>query len=641
MKNLFKKFIVLFSLVFIVFGFNFVNANLEEIPTPLLECISPQILNENKDTCVDDPSLDIEVLICVPPQIINETGDTCVDLDPPVVCIEGEELDPETNICATIPVLEEKLTIDELADVPKSCTVLDLDGVEHSYTSPSYDSYLGICALQSLIDSQKLSYAGFSNAYPSMGLFVTKFNEVEADPFSEYWALYKNEGFAEEGISTLPITVGDVVSFKLSDFSGVETGDYVNITINSLIPHEEDSKEEEADTEENNSSGNSGGGSSYYDSFSLEDSISFLLDNQEGDGSFGEDMYTDWVAIGISKIDLDDDSILNNLKEFILSSEIGGDTVTDYARRVMSLLSLSINPYDDTNINYIEEIIKEFDGDQMGDKNLFNDDIFSLLVLAHVGYEEDDEIIKSIVSFIISNQNSNGSFGSTDMTGAGIMALNNFKNVEGVEDVITKAEEYLLDNQNDDGGFGNVYSTSWALQALIEINSNRGDIEEAIKYLKESQLEDGSFVDGSISNKIWATSYILPAIYELSWNDILEDFDKQEKEESNDVSKDEKTIVLNEEKIEILKNEKVEENSDILVLKESEYVVIAKKEKEIVKNNLEELEEIENFEFENNINEGDLLASAGDVPDVDTDRFFDWFHRVFSSLWNLVLNIFI
>ncbi|HCU01607.1 TPA: hypothetical protein DIC62_02290, partial [Candidatus Nomurabacteria bacterium] len=68
-KNILKKFIVLFGIGFILFGFNFTNVNAEEIFTPTpLECTAPQILNEAGDTCVDVVATPA-VLVCVLPQV--------------------------------------------------------------------------------------------------------------------------------------------------------------------------------------------------------------------------------------------------------------------------------------------------------------------------------------------------------------------------------------------------------------------------------------------------------------------------------------------------------------------------------------------------------------------------------------------
>ena len=64
MKNIFKKFVVLLSLGFVLLGNNFVFA--DEISTPLV-CTAPQILNE-EGICADPIA---EPLIWTEPTILN------------------------------------------------------------------------------------------------------------------------------------------------------------------------------------------------------------------------------------------------------------------------------------------------------------------------------------------------------------------------------------------------------------------------------------------------------------------------------------------------------------------------------------------------------------------------------------------
>ena len=71
--------------------------------------------------------------------------------------------------------------------------------------------------------------------------------------------------------------------------------------------------------------------------------------------------------------------------------------LTDNERRVMALLSLNKNPYDFEGINYVDAIVKEFDGAQFGEKNLVNDDMFVLIVLPKVGYTFADVEIKKTI----------------------------------------------------------------------------------------------------------------------------------------------------------------------------------------------------------------------------------------------------
>jgi hypothetical protein len=144
--------------------------------------------------------------------------------------------------------------------------------------------------------------------------------------------------------------------------------------------------------------------------FSLDKSLLFLLENQKEDGSFGESIYSDWVAIGVAKSGNEFKVIKNKIIDYIKNNKFESSIATDNERRAMALMALGINPYKGTQIDYISKIISSFDGNQIGDASLYNDDIFGLIVLSKVGYTEDDEIIKKAISFIISKQSSDGSW---------------------------------------------------------------------------------------------------------------------------------------------------------------------------------------------------------------------------------------
>jgi hypothetical protein len=263
--------------------------------------------------------------------------------------------------------------------------------------------------------------------------------------------------------------------------------------------------------------------------FSISKALSYLEQNQKDDGSFGDFLYTDWVAIGIGGMGDEVESLKNKISDYLKSENFQSSVVTDNERHAMALMSLGINPYDATETNYINKIISSYDGSQIGDLALINDDIFGLIVLSHAGYGKDDEMIKNVVSNLISEQFTDGSWGSVDMTAATIEALDNFPELKGVTDSISKAKSYLRGEQKDDGSFAdNPYSTSWVVQALSTNDSSYGEVNRAIQYLADRQQDDGGLSDGEADNRIWDTAYAIPAVMKLSWNDILKSFPKKE-----------------------------------------------------------------------------------------------------------------
>ncbi|MFA5827626.1 MAG: prenyltransferase/squalene oxidase repeat-containing protein, partial [Candidatus Paceibacterota bacterium] len=264
-------------------------------------------------------------------------------------------------------------------------------------------------------------------------------------------------------------------------------------------------------------------------SFSVANAILFLSQNQQSDRSYGLPMYTDWVAIAVSAGN--DSNLKSSITNYLKANKIDSNILTDNERRAMALMSLGINPYSGMEINYIKKITDNFDGIQFGDNSLINDDIFALIVLKNAGYTINDEIIIKNINYIISKQSLDGSWGNVDMTSAGIQALRGFENIVLVPESISKAKNYLISSQEPDGGFGNSFSTSWALQSL----SSDSSILKAQNYLASKQQPDGGLENATkdINTRIWVTSYAIPAVLGLPWNDILESFEKKEKPDSS------------------------------------------------------------------------------------------------------------
>jgi hypothetical protein len=276
-----------------------------------------------------------------------------------------------------------------------------------------------------------------------------------------------------------------------------------------------------------NSVGGGGGGGSAV--FSVPNAISYLTSQQAGDGSLGgSDLYTDWAGIALSAGGAS--SQKSALISYLNSHNNLSGLLTDNERRAMSLLSLGQNPYSFGGVDYITAIVNRFDGTQFGDASLTNDDIFALIPLSKAGYTSGDEIISKDVTFILSKQQSNGSWeNSVDMTSAGVQALAPFSGVSGVSNALTNAGNYLQNNQGNDGGWGNVSSSSWAIQAMNVLGASwTKSGKSTADYLAGVQVSDGatSPTSETVQNRIWSTSYAIPAGLGKSWFSIMQGVSK-------------------------------------------------------------------------------------------------------------------
>ena len=439
------------------------------------------------------------------------------------------------------------LNINADVDVPISCSATDTDGVIHNYPeNTSSNSYLAICALETILKNGSISYLKLSNQYPSLGLFVTSFNNTIADPNSQYWAIYQNGNYATSGITSMSVNTGDVIKFQLHDFSDNSTGDQVTLNIHSLIS--------------NTTNINGGGGgimitqtksSTTKKTFDINQAYKYLISQQKENGSFRTDLYTDWSSFALAST-TDYQIQKNKLAKYLTELKTENYQLTDYERHAMALMALNINPYNVAGENYIEKITKEFDGKQFGDTTNDNDDIFALVVLQNAGYNQNDEIIRNTTNFIISKQKDDGSWdGNVDMTGAGIEALSFLKENDNVKNTLIKAKEFLKQNQKDDGGFGNVSSTTWAMEGILALNEKIEDWTKnnntPLGYLAIDQDTDGGIKEENNDTKIWETAYTLSTLSEKTWNQIMPKFgkivtiDKKKNEDVKPIVKEIKT----------------------------------------------------------------------------------------------------
>lgn len=406
--------------------------------------------------------------------------------------------------------------------------VLSCDSDNNPATEDEITAYCAI--LQTEIPSDwnwNWAPGAFIDSLSDISGFISK-DENNNDQY-HYWSWSLNGGYAETALNLYKLKRNDLVTLEFIEPLIIEP-EVPEIPINSNT----------------GGSYNSGDNNQVErEKLAITKALSYLESTQKSDGSFGNAMYTDWVAIAAKSGN--NHALKSTLSTFLRTKKITGDTLTDYERRAMALMALDINPYTGTDINYIEKIIESFDGEQLGDPSLVNDDIFGLIVLAKAGYLQDDLILKKIIDFIIKKQSFDGSWESVDLTSAGVQALENYKKDKTVKKALDSAYQYLTDEQDSDGGYGNAYSTSWAIMALSQKDNNDDIVKKAVLYLLDKQDLDGGYPGTNIESRIWATAYATPAILKLSWNDILAQFDKEEDDiENNKISNQEiKTSEIN------------------------------------------------------------------------------------------------
>lgn len=259
----------------------------------------------------------------------------------------------------------------------------------------------------------------------------------------------------------------------------------------------------------------------------------FLLSHQGTDGSFSNTLLTDWAAIALSSTS----GSTKALKEFLTSMPVPRANATDLERRSMALTALGIDPY-----LVVEGLMREFDGAQIGNPALINDDIFGIIALTHAGYSSRDAVIMRTVETLLARQAADGSFESTDLTAAAIQALARARSLPGVADALARARTALIARQQQDGCFGNSSATSWSIMAIISLGESSDAWRTASGNTPRScltllQSPDGGFDESADADmRAWATAYALPALQDKDWHSLLHSFARHEttKEEEAD-----------------------------------------------------------------------------------------------------------
>ncbi|MFH1522343.1 MAG: DUF4430 domain-containing protein [Patescibacteria group bacterium] len=182
----------------------------------------------------------------------------------------------------------------------------------------------------------------------------------------------------------------------------------------------------------------------------------------------------------------------------------------DYAKAILALTAAGKNPTTFGSEDYVAKLKTYYDGEQMGEVSLINDDIWAILALASVG-QVDSEEAQAAKNYLLANQNEDGGWGyspggasDTNDTAAVIIALVE-AGVSASNTVIVNAINYLQSTQNDDGGFtydpnsefgtdSDSGSDAWVICALNKIGQDPTSWDKegnnSITHLESLQDED-------------------------------------------------------------------------------------------------------------------------------------------------------
>jgi len=204
------------------------------------------------------------------------------------------------------------------------------------------------------------------------------------------------------------------------------------------------------------------------------------------------------VAAGQNQIDT------SYLKTF------SGSSATDYAKRILTIKAVGQNPASFSGMDLVAGLKAMANTNQLGDKDLLNDDAWGLMALLNAGVNVSEAAVAGAKNYLLSNQNSDGGWSyavggesDTNDTAAVVMALS-YAGLSASDSSLQSAINYLKQTQNSDGGWpyaaggeSDTGSTAWVASALTASGQAGLNLAKsghsASQFLQSQQLSNGSY----------------------------------------------------------------------------------------------------------------------------------------------------
>jgi iron complex transport system substrate-binding protein len=258
----------------------------------------------------------------------------------------------------------------------------------------------------------------------------------------------------------------------------------------------------------------------------VANALAYIRSQQGEDGDVGGFGPSAWVVMAIVAAGEDPHDWKvgdNSIVDYLADNASEANLATDYARMVLAIVAASENPAAFGGRNFLSLLQAAYDGTQIGDSSLLNDDFWGVIALVAAGVSPSSEIVQNSVSFIKSCQQADGGWGfdpsaswgtDVDSTSAAITALV-AAGGSASPNTITNGLAYIKSTQVGSGGFNcplwgqNADLDSMAINAIVTAGQDPTSASwtrngnTPVDDLQSFQQGDGSFYWQSNSPGAW------------------------------------------------------------------------------------------------------------------------------------------
>ncbi len=268
----------------------------------------------------------------------------------------------------------------------------------------------------------------------------------------------------------------------------------------------------------------------------VANALDYLRGQQGADGSISDFAVSGWATMAIAAAGEDPHTWASgggaSMVDYLAANAGTAAGVTDYTRMVLAIVAAGEDPANFGGVDFVGLIEGAYDGTQLGDTGLLNDDFWGLMALIAAGKNPASEIVTNTVAFIKANQNSDGGWSwgvgadsDVDDAAAAIMALVAAGEPQA-STVVQNGLAYMKSMQMGNGGFEswgatNAGTDSWGIAAIVAAgqdptgtNWRSGNGTDPVDDLLTFHNPDGSFNWQAATplNVAWMTSYAIPAL---------------------------------------------------------------------------------------------------------------------------------